>query len=108
MGVDDEDDADDLAVPAGDLEAIGAPAQVRAHHHHLAVVQAALAAAGVALQQQAVPLHDPEDALVVGCRLALCGQRPVHQRGDAAIAIGRPLVDQPADQRQQRLVAALQ
>jgi hypothetical protein len=50
MGIDDEDDADDLSIPAGDLEDIGAPAQVRAHHYHLAVVQAPLAAAGVALK----------------------------------------------------------
>src|SRR5262249_9434781 len=50
MGIDDEDDADDLSIPAGDLEDIGAPAQVRAHHYHLAVMQAALGAASVALK----------------------------------------------------------
>src|SRR5262245_48075870 len=50
MGIDDEDDADDLSIPGGDLEDIGAPTQVRAHHYHLAVVQAALAAAGMALK----------------------------------------------------------
>jgi hypothetical protein len=34
-------------VTAGDLDHIGAPAQVRAHHHHFAVTQTALARAGV-------------------------------------------------------------
>ena len=50
MGIDDEDDADDLSITAGDLEDIRAPTQVRAHHYHLAIMQAALAAAGVALK----------------------------------------------------------
>ena len=46
VSINDENDADDIAVPAGDLEDIGAPAQVRAHHHHFAVMQAALATTG--------------------------------------------------------------
>jgi hypothetical protein len=35
------------SVTAGDLDDIGAPAQVRAHHHHFRVTQTALARAGV-------------------------------------------------------------
>ena len=44
---------------------------------------------------------------MVGGRLARPCQLPVHQRRDAAIAIGRPLVDEAADQRQQGLVVRL-
>jgi len=39
-GIDDEGQADDLAVPAGKLQPVGTPAQVRADHHHLAVMAA--------------------------------------------------------------------
>jgi len=49
-------------------------------------------------KQQAVALHDPEDALVVGGWLGFRGQFSVHKRGDAPVAVGRPLVDQAADQ----------
>ena len=42
-------------VTAGDLEDIGAPAQVRAHHHHFAVMQAALATTRVALEEESLP-----------------------------------------------------
>ena len=75
VSINDEDDADDVAVPAGELEDVGAPAQVRAHHHHFAVMPAALATTSVALEEESLPLHDPEDALVVGRWLALCGER---------------------------------
>jgi hypothetical protein len=47
------------------LEDVGAPAQVRAHRHDFAVMQAALDTARVALEQKSksLPLHDLEDAL---------------------------------------------
>jgi hypothetical protein len=38
----------------------------RRFEHHFAVMQAALATARVALEEKSLPLHDPEDALVVG------------------------------------------
>jgi len=38
MGIDDEGAADDVAVPAGELEPVVAPAQVRARDDYLAVV----------------------------------------------------------------------
>jgi hypothetical protein len=46
------------------------------------------ATARVALEEKSLPLHDPEDALVVGRCLALCGQQSVQQGGDAPIAVG--------------------
>jgi hypothetical protein len=100
----DEDDADNIAVPASDLEDIGAPAQVRAHHHHFAVMQAALAAARMALEEKPLPLHDSEDSLMVGRWLALCGQQSVHQRGDAPIAVGRSFIGHASDQRHELLI----
>ena len=41
MGVENERAADDVAVPAGELETVGAPAQIGTHHHSLAVMAAA-------------------------------------------------------------------
>ena len=104
VGVDDEDGADDLSIPAGDLKDIGAPAQIRAHHHHLAVMQAALAAAGVLRSRSSACCF-----MIRKMRLWLAAGLPsavssVHQRGDAAIAIGRTLIDHPTDQWQQLLV----
>ena len=52
--INDEDDADDIAVPASDLEDIGVPPQVRAHHRFVAM-QAALAAARMALEEKPLP-----------------------------------------------------
>jgi hypothetical protein len=46
-----------------------ARAQVPAHHHHFAVMQAALATARVALEEKSVQVNDPEDALVVAVAL---------------------------------------
>ena len=40
VAVEGEGDAHDLAVPAGELQAVGAPADVRADRHHLAVMLA--------------------------------------------------------------------
>src|SRR6516164_10248637 len=104
VSINDEDDTDDVAVPAEDLEDIGAPAQVRAHHHHFAVMQAAFATTRVALEEKSLLLHNAEDALMVGRWLALCGQQSVHQGGDAPIAVGGSFIDYPPDQRQEFLI----
>src|SRR3954451_12417162 len=53
----------------------------------------------VCREEHAVLPHNTEDPLMVGHRLPGFDQLPIGQRGDAAIAIGRPLVDQAADQR---------
>jgi hypothetical protein len=36
-GINDEGHADDVAIPTGELQAVGSPTQVGAHHHDLAV-----------------------------------------------------------------------
>ena len=92
VSINDEDDADDVAVPAVDREDIGAPAQVRAYHHHFAVMQAALCDHECSAGGEVPALHDPEDALVVW--LALPGQQSVHKGGDAPIAVGWAFIDQ--------------
>lgn len=60
-------------------------AGVGAHHHHLAIVTPAGMLAAVLLQEQAVELHQPKDALVVRRREPVRGQIAVQQRG-----AGRP------------------
>jgi hypothetical protein len=75
--VDDEDDANDLSILAGNLEDIGVSAQVRAHHRRVAVAQAVLAAASGALEGKPVPLMNRGDPLVgeplaYPLRLVLC------------------------------------
>ena len=99
-----EADPDDLPVPAGELKAVGAPAQVRGQDDDLAVMGAAGAPAGMPLQQQAVQLHQPVDALVIDRGGALGRQVAVQQRGDPPVAVGRPRLDQPPHQRQYRRV----
>ena len=68
VAIESEGDADDLAVPAGELQRVRAPADVRADRDHLAVMLAGRPAAGVALEKQAVLLHQAVDALGVDRR----------------------------------------
>ena len=87
MGIDDEGAADDVAVPAGELKPVAAPAQVRAHHDDLAVVHM-LGAFGIfPRQQQVVGLHDPVNPFVVHGRQAFRPQLAVQKRRDPAIAV---------------------
>jgi hypothetical protein len=54
-------------------------------------------------QEQRVELHDAVNTLAVDRQAPALRQLPVHQRSDAAIAIGGPLVDKTADDRQHRV-----
>jgi hypothetical protein len=65
VAIEGEGEADDLTVPAGEFEAIGAPADVGTQCRHLAVMFARAAPAGMPGQQQAMPLHQPIDAFGV-------------------------------------------
>jgi len=58
----------------------------------------------MALEEKSLLLHDPEDALMVGRWLALCGPQSVDQGGDAPIAVGGSFIDHPPDQRQELLI----
>ena len=66
MAIEGEGETHYLAVPAGEPEAIEAPADVGAPCRHLAVMFARASPAGMPGQQQAIPLHQPIDALGVG------------------------------------------
>jgi hypothetical protein len=63
--VEREGDSHPFTVVAADLKAVGAPTPITFIHCN-AVVMAPLVPANVAIEQQAVNLHDPLDALVIG------------------------------------------
>ena len=54
---------DDVAVPAGELEPVRTPAQVRLQDDDLAVMNMLRTLSVFAGQQQVVGLHDPVDPL---------------------------------------------
>ena len=56
---------------------------------------------GMALQRQAMMLHDPQHPLCIDRRAAFRPQATVQQRRDAPVAIGRPSVDDGPDARQE-------
>ncbi len=65
--VESESHADLLMIIAADLEAVGAPSEVRAVDRDAPVVATGLVLARMALKEKAVMPHDAVDALVVGC-----------------------------------------
>jgi hypothetical protein len=69
--VESESDPDLFAVVAADLEAIRAPAAIPLIHRNAAVMTT-LGSTGVAVEQQAMDLHDPIDSLVIGRLAAFC------------------------------------
>lgn len=70
MGINEERASDDLAIPAGELKPVAAPAQVRTHDDQLAFVNI-LGALGIfPCQQQVMGAHDPVDLHVVDRRKA--------------------------------------
>ena len=93
--VESEGYTDDLAVPAGELQRVGAPADIRADRDHPAVMLARGPAAGVALKEQPMLLHQAIDPLRVDRVLAGGSPLALEERGDPPVAIGRP----PADYR---------
>jgi len=90
-----------LAVVATDLEPVGAPAQVRAIDGDAAVVPPLDAVAGVTLEQEAVHLHDPVDALDVNRRATFIAAPASEQSVHPAIAVGRLTRDHLLDLGQQ-------
>src|SRR5205807_2766498 len=105
MAIEGEGEAHDLAVPAGKLEAIRAPADVGAQRSNLAVVFAGTSASGMPGQQQAVPLHQPVDALGVDRGQTIGSPLALEERGDPPVPVGRPCVDKTADRGRQFTIA---
>src|SRR5205823_3813078 len=92
-----EGEAHDLAVPAGELQAIRAPADIRAQRSDLAVVIAGTAASGMPGQQQCVSLHQSVDALGVDRGQTVGSPLALEERGDPPVPIGWPRVDKATD-----------
>ncbi|MNN33809.1 hypothetical protein D3C81_1475810 [compost metagenome] len=96
-GIDDESETNDLSIPAGELQTVRAPAQVGSHNHDLAVMDAALANGGMLLQQHGMVAHDAMDPFGVDDRPIGGSPFAIEERGDPPIAVGRPLIHQPAN-----------
>src|SRR5215813_5796682 len=79
--VDGEQDPEELAIAASQLEMIGAPTDIRAQSDHDTVVGAPWPAASVPLQGQFIDLHDPQHSLGIDCWLAFSLLLPVARRG---------------------------
>lgn len=105
--VDDEGETDDLTVPAGELQTVRALAQVRAHHHDFAVMDSAFANGRMSLQQHGVVAHDAMNPFGVDDRLIGGSSLAIEERGDPPIAIGRPSIHRPADDRQKLCILGL-
>ena len=89
VGIDDERAPDDVAVPAGELDPVRAPSDIRAHRTHLTLMGQLRALGISAGEQEVMRLRDAVDALVVhGCD-ATCPKLAVQDRGDPAVATSR-------------------
>ena len=100
-GVDDEGDADALAIPAADLQRIRAPADVRCHDRDLAVMDAAFPPAGGSLERQAVLAENAQHPFAIDRLQPKTAALSVQKGREATIAVGRALIDETADRRQQ-------
>ncbi len=100
-GVEGKGDANDFFIPAEDLEAVRAPAGVRAECLNDAVVSAFNMVASESLQQDALPLHDAVDAFVIDAGLPGLAELAIEPRSNTSIAERRLLIDDFADQRHQ-------
>src|SRR5215472_3961389 len=96
-----------LVVPAGHLEGVRGPAQVRPDRDDATLVHSSRHLAGIALQQQSVLRHQPIDALVVETGKPALQSLTVEQRPNAPIIVRRPLVDQAAYRLEQLGILAL-
>ena len=100
-GIECKGDTNALSVPAGDLEAVGRPAQVRADRDDLTVVRSAWRLSGIALQQEAVLRHQAVNAFVVQPGKSRVFTLPIEQCPDPAIPVGRPVIRQRSNRRQE-------
>lgn len=108
-----EGDAHLLATVAAVLEAVRKPAGVAGIDRDAPVVAKLVGIAALPLEQQAIDLDDPVDALRVGRRWPTIACQPPQKRIDLAIPTGRQFGDQSLYTRdesflgQRRLTAAV-
>lgn len=95
--VEGEGDPDLLLVVAADLEAVGAPSDVRAFDGDLTVMATLLGRSGVAHQQQIVHLHDSVNALGIGPRTPGFPGVAAQNGMDTPIAVGGHVGDDSSD-----------
>src|SRR3954447_3901404 len=79
------------------FEVIGAPSDIRVQSDDNPVMRAARATGGMAFECQPVVLHDAEHPLHVDRWPSNAAQMAVQQSPDPAIAVGRSLVDNGSD-----------
>src|SRR5579864_4447328 len=99
VAIERESDPHDLAVPAGELEAVRAPADIGTQRRHLAVMFAWASPAGMPGQQQTVLLHQPIDALGVDRGHPVGSPLALEERGDPPVSVSGSRVDEAADIR---------
>jgi len=107
VAIEGEGNAHDLAIPAGELQAIRAPADVRAQRGDLAVVIAATAVSGVASQQQAMLFHQPIDALGVDRGQTVGSPLALEERGDPPVPVGWSRIDKATDRSKLQVTRTL-
>jgi hypothetical protein len=100
-GVERKGHTNALSVPAGDLEAVGRAAQVRAARDDLTVVRSAWRLSGIALQQAAVLRHQAVNAFAVQPGKSRIFTLPIEQCPDPTIPVGRPVIRQRSNGRQE-------
>ena len=98
-----EGHADSLPIPAGNLEGVGAPAQIAPDHLDSALVSPDRPAR-MPLQKQVVLLHDPIDPLVVHRNVP---KLPVEKGRYPAVTVSGAIVHDLADQSKIALVLGL-
>lgn len=99
-GVERKSDTNVLAVPAGDLEAVRCPSQVRTDRDDLTVVRSSRRLAGVALQQKSVLRYQAVNAFVVPSGKSGAVTLSIERRPDPAVTVSRPIIRQRSDGRQ--------
>ena len=97
VAVEDEGDAHHLAVPAGELEAVRAPALVGLCGCDGSLMFPRDPPAGAWRQQQALSLHEAKDPLAIDKVQTAGSPLTIEQCSDPAVPIGRALVDEAAD-----------
>ena len=104
-GVDGEDEAHDLAIPAADFQAVGRPAVIGRQGNNAAFMRADRPMADMRLEQQLALRHEAKDTLVVDRLGAGCAASAVQERRDPPIAVSRTRIGQLANGSQQFVIA---
>ena len=106
-GVERKGDTNALTVPAGNLEAIRRPSQVRADRDNLTVVCSTWRVTRIALQEETVLRHQAVNAFAVEPRKSCAFTLSIEQCPDPTTPICRLLIRQRSDRGQQLRIPGL-